>query len=200
MRRACLRLEVGATLLLPLALVAQSTIKITSPADGLVVRPGQTIDVQVAISGPFSLVAVTDPSPTMDIARHVLKNPPYRFDVTVPPNGPPGIYMITAELHAPTGVYPVVSDTVRVDVELPNSPRGLRVSPGESDVQVGGGTDLKVLGIFKEGNEVVLNRSSHTTYQAYPAGIVSVSKEGQVTANAPGTATILDSIKTCRRE
>jgi hypothetical protein len=56
---------------------------------------------------------------------------------------------------------------------------------------VGDGIDLKVFGIFEKGEEVVLGRSSRTTYEAYPAGIVSVSKEGQVIAKVPGTATIV---------
>jgi hypothetical protein len=123
MGRTLFRFGLWAILLVPAALSAQSTIKITSPISGLVVRPGQTIHVQVEISGPFSTVAVTDPSPTMDIPRHVLRNPPYWFDVTVPLNGSPGLYRITAELHARTGVYPVVSDSVVLDVEMSDSPR-----------------------------------------------------------------------------
>src|SRR5712691_11346685 len=170
MGRTLLRFGTGATLLLPFVLLAQSTIKITSPANGLVVRPGQTIDVQVAISGPFSLVAVTDPSPTMDIPRHTLISQPYRFDVTVPPAGSPGLYIITASLYAPTGVYPVVSDTLWVDVEVPESPREIRVSAGETNIQVGLGTEIKVIGIFDRGREVALSRSSRTKYEANPPG------------------------------
>ena len=178
-------------LLLPPALLSQSAIKITSPADRPVVRPGQTIDVQVETSGPAWLVAVTDPSPVMTIARHSLRFPPYRFSVTVPANGAPGLHMITAEFYDDRHVIARALDTVWVDVERPDSPRELRVSAGLKEIQVGHGVDLAVRGIFAGGEDVYLNQSTRTTYEAYPPDAVSVSKEGQVIAKKPGTATII---------
>ncbi len=191
MRQSHLAFGLTATLLLPSALLAQSTLKITSPANGVVVRAGQTIEVQVEVAGPFSTVAVTDPSETMTNARYVLRSPPYRFSVTVPARGAPGPYMITAELHDDRRAVPILSDTVRVDVERPDSPRELRVSADQKEVQVGLGALLTVMGVFPAGEEVYLNRSTRTTYESFPPENFSVNEQGQAIAKKPGRATIV---------
>lgn len=174
----------------PGVVFGQGTIKITSPASNSVFRPGQTIDVEVAVTGRFSVVRVSDPSPTVDIPLHKLESPPYRCDLTAPTKRPPGKYMIAASLYAPTNAA-VASDTVWIDVEREDSPREIRIGAPSTTLQIGSGTDLTVTGIYADNDRVDLTRSTRTTYTSDPTGIVSVSKEGQVVALTPGFVRLL---------
>lgn len=98
--------------------------------------------------------------------------------------------MITASLYTPSKVA-IASDTVWIDVERLASPQKIRIGAGSTNFQVGLGTEIKVTGTFDDGDEIDLSRSTRTTYEADPLGIVSVSKEGQVRALAPGAATVI---------
>jgi Bacterial Ig-like domain (group 2) len=190
MRRSVVLLGVAAIALVPMELLAQSAIKITSPTSDLVVRPGQTLGVDVSVSGPYSLVYLSGPSTTITVPHQSLDTRPYLFHVTVPERSAPGRYMITASLYTPSRVS-IASDTIWIDVERPDSPRNIRIGAGSTNFQVGLGTELKVVGTFEGGTEIDLSHSTRTTYAPDSTGVVSVSKEGQVTALAPGAATIL---------
>ena len=174
-----------------MALLAQSTIKITSPANDLVVRPGQTIEVQASVAGPFSIVSLTGPSTTVELVGKVLYSPPYLFHVTVPAASVPGRQMIRAALYASENIYPVVSDTLWLDVERPDSPQKITIAETPTSFEVGQGTILEVMGKFDEAGDVNLSRSSRTTFAAEPAGIVAIGKDGQVNALASGKARII---------
>jgi len=173
----------------PSALLGQPALKIVAPADDVVVYPGKTITVEVSVSGPFSLVALEQPLIGLNQS---LKAPPYFFQVTVPETIGPGRYNVNASIYAPGKVFPVAKDMVWIDIEPAGVPRKLRIE-GDYDktLQVGGGADLRVIGTLEGGRDVFLSRSTRTTYEAVPPGIVSVSKEGQVRALAPGSATII---------
>jgi len=86
----------------------------------------------------------------------------------------------------------VVSDTLWIDVERPDSPRQIRITNAALHfAQVDAGDDLQVMGIFDAAGEVNVSRSSRTTYETDPPGIVSVDRAGQVRGLAPGAARIL---------
>jgi hypothetical protein len=92
------RLARLAVLALVLAVSAMSTslmaqtLKITSPADGTVVRPGETITVTVTVSGgtvPLVVLGVTFRYHAMLMA------PPHRFSVRIPSEATLGRYVYT---------------------------------------------------------------------------------------------------------
>jgi len=73
-----------ATLLCAGAALAQATLQITSPADGTLVSPGQTITVTVSASpgGVFTGVGVGGEGPIA--LSQLLTVPPYQFAVKIP--------------------------------------------------------------------------------------------------------------------
>ena len=69
-------------------------LQITSPANGTVVNPGQTIDVVVTpTSGDtFNAVLLTGDLPI----DQTLATPPYKFSITIPPKATIGKHFLTA--------------------------------------------------------------------------------------------------------
>jgi len=64
------------------SLKAQPALKITSPANGASVEPGQTLNITVAASGgTFRMVAVWGTNPLG--TSQVLATPPYNFSIGV---------------------------------------------------------------------------------------------------------------------
>lgn len=106
MARVLILLGTVAIALLPFGLGAQPTIKIASPASDLVVLPGQTIDVQVLVSGPYSLVYLSGPSTTITVPYESLESPPYvlpRSCATALRTGP--IHDNRVAVHPEQGCY-----------------------------------------------------------------------------------------------
>jgi hypothetical protein len=170
---------------------AQATIEITEPKAGIVVNPGQTVDVEVSASGgSFSSVGIVAPGYVN--RDYVLKSPPYRFSFTVPPipskGIAPGLEPIGAMGSTASG--PVFAQ-VSIDIERPDSPRKITVDHSRLELPVGGKLPIAVFGTYGDGTEVNLSRSTETTYQPASAGVVTLGSEGQVTALAPGSTTIV---------
>jgi hypothetical protein len=177
--------------MLPIALPGQTTIKITSPASDLVVHPGQTVDVAVSATGAFSWVGLSGASSTLPLNEQSRDSPPYLFHVTIPAACTLGRSPIEASLYRLGSLNPVASETVWLDVERPDSPRQIRITNAALHfAQVDARDDLQVLGMFDAG-EVNLSRSSRTSYETEPPGIVSVDRAGQVRGLAPGAARIV---------
>ncbi len=170
-----------------------ATLKITSPASGVVVHPGQTIDMEVMVSGPYSFVGISESLGVLVGLGRSLGAPPYKFPIQIPAVINPGPYAITAELYDFGGRINsrVASDTIILDVEPSAPPRKIRIKDNAYPLRfpVGGGSDLFVEGTFEGTNEVYLNQSTLTTYQTEPSGIVSVSW-GQLRGLAPGMAKV----------
>src|SRR3954451_12908971 len=73
---------------------AEPSLQITSPADGTVVFPGQSVTVTVSASGTFLQVFLLSESP-LGLSQ-VLSAPPYTFTLTIPPDIRPNKYAVTA--------------------------------------------------------------------------------------------------------
>jgi hypothetical protein len=169
------------------------TLRITSPVSGVVVHPGQTVDIEAMVSGPYSLIAIRESLGVIIPGERSLSSPPYRFLVQVPAMITPRRYAITAELLDTRGgrINPVVtSDTITLDVEPSAPPQKLTIKESYYPLRfpVGDGRDLYVTGTFGP-DELNLNNSTLTTYKTEPPGIVSVS-EGQIKGLAPGSAEV----------
>jgi hypothetical protein len=182
-------LSIAATTL-SVELRAQPTIRITSPASDLVVHPGDTVTVQAVVTGPYSLVGVTDPSARIAEPSVFLKSPPYLFRLTIPTSAVPSRAVIRTALYDPDKADPIASDSISFDVERADSPREIRVTGPRTDLQVGSDSGVGVIGIFDGDQEVPLSESLRTIYEVIPAGIVSVNN-GRVAALTPGKAQIV---------
>src|SRR5579864_7286671 len=78
-------------------LVAQPSLRITSPAEGTVVRPGDSLTMTVEASPPgaFQLVFVGGSEP-ISYSKEKLTSPPYRFTIQIPSRIRPDKYALTA--------------------------------------------------------------------------------------------------------
>jgi hypothetical protein len=168
-----------------------ATVKIISPDSGLMVHPGQTVDIEVAVTGQYSLVAISESLGVIIGSERSLGAAPYLFRVQIPARLNPRPYAITATLYAPGRINPAVAtDSITLDVEPLAPPRKLSIDPDRPLIlPVGGASQLYVNGTFDGQNELNLNWSTLTTYQTDPPGIVSVDLGG-ISALAPGTAKV----------
>ena len=188
------RLSKQASALLPaltltVSLQASPAVTITSPVDGAVFHPGQTMIVTVdATPLAFKTVGVAGKLP-LGFSK-ILYAPPYRFLMKIPPNIDPGPYTLIAVgvLHSGEAVH---SPWVRVAIERPDSP--LRI---ESDLHtlildyIGESIHLVVEGTFADGSKISLTRSTFTKYESDTPDVVTVDAHGIAVAISPGSAKI----------
>lgn len=193
-----------ALLVLPLILSAciaaeKPFVKIKSPANGTVVHPGQRLTMIVDAT-PFAFWAVVG-SP---LGTTSFSGPPYRIDLSIPPDCIPGIYGVRVwgvppgrPLMVPADKKEdIVKDDIELDVELSDSPKSLRwelwglYNVPESIHAVGDIRQLSITGTFADGTEVELRRSKLTSYEGSPPSVVTIDSEGTVTAIGPGSAKI----------
>jgi len=169
---------------------AEPTLRITSPVDGVVVNPGQTVKVTVEASGgPFQAVFIIGHYSIG--ATRPLAVPPYEFDVYIPEKIQPGKYLITARGSTSPG-HGARSKSVVLMVERADEPTKLRVQPsGLYGMLVGDKGHPQVEGIVGEGEVVQLTASKRTEYSSMDPKIASVEEYGIVTALSPGSTTLV---------
>lgn len=172
----------------PGRLPAQAVLQITSPTNGAIVNPGQTMVVDVSASGVVLAAArITAQDPIK--SGQVLIAPPYQFAITIPTKIRPGPYSLVAEGSSVSSAVPS-SDPVSIDVERTDTPQSIAAGP-VLELAIGEHSPVRVDGTYTDGSVVDLSRSTQTTYDTDPAGIVSVTKEGLVTGLAGGSTTIV---------
>ena len=165
-------------------LVAQPSLRITSPADRTTISPGETLTVTVEATPGSQTVLVGSPFGYGD----GLKTPPYRFTLHIESNLRPRRYPITAIGFVIPG-QAVASDPIFVQVEWPDQPVRLRVETSDTFFK-----DMKyvdVIGEFADGTSTYLNESTHISFASATPAIARVDKVGYVTLVSPGQATIV---------
>lgn len=91
--------------LAPGRLSAQALLQITSPTNGAIVNPGQTMVVDVSASGMVLAAArITAQDPIK--SGQVLIAPPYQFSITIPTKIRPGPYTLVAEGSSVSSAVP----------------------------------------------------------------------------------------------
>lgn len=172
-------------------LAAQPSLRITSPADGTVVHPGDTLIVVVDVSPPtgtFQLVFVVGFDP-IGFSKEALNAPPYRFTLNIPRSISPRKYPLTASGFTSPG-HPVSSDPIVIAVEREDSPLEISVYPIVADFIMDQKRYLQVTGRYADGTEADLTQSSQISYVSSAPGIATVGPQGIVTPVAPGSARI----------
>jgi hypothetical protein len=172
----------------PGRLTAQAVLLITSPTNGAIVNPGQTMMVDVSVSGiVLAATRITAQDPIK--SGQVLIAPPYQFSITIPTKIRPVPYTLVAEGTSVSSAVPS-SVPVSIDVEHTATPQSLAAGTA-LELAIGEHSPVRVDGTYSDGSVVDLSRSTQTTYDTDPAGIVSVTSEGLVTGLAGGSTTIV---------
>jgi Bacterial Ig domain len=190
-------------------LMAQPTLRITSPTEGAVVNPGQvlTVTVEASPKDAFDDVAVIGWSPIG--LQQVLTAPPYRFSLRIPQSIVPArSYHLTAAggLHEIRS-EPVYSGAVSIQVERADIatsliPGDYYINSGEYPStsmhvyrslrlsRVGIAEMLYVRGIFADHEQVDLTESSYLKHSSDNPRVAKVDERGTVVATGTGSARI----------
>jgi len=171
-------------------LLAQPTLKITEPKDGIEVNAGQILDVTVEASPPGAFRAVIVMGQGRIGFSDSLPAPPYHFKLPVPIDTTPGPNAITANGFSRPGEG-INSAAVHIQVEHVGPPLRLMATPEILGFQhLGDEVQVLADGEFADARRVSLDRSIYTTYVSDAPGVASVTDGGQVTAVGPGSAKI----------
>ena len=168
---------------LALPLQAESKLQIRSPRNGTVVKPGETVTVEVSSSISYAHVVVAGTGPIG--YSQGLTAPPFVFSIRIPVDITPGQYQITAGGVAQSGQLDS-SEPISIDVERPDKPISLKLQPLHLHLSVGDKIALSVWGTYTDGSVVNLRRSSQITYMSESPSIATVTKDGWVTAAGVG--------------
>lgn len=173
-------------------------VKITSPKSGVVVRAGEHLTMTVDAT-PRAFAEVTAPA----VFAGSSSGPPYEFSITVPSDMDPGLHTVVvigipaSGLKAVKSDKDLVQDEIDLDVERIDGPASIKVQlldmriNAEAGFQhIGETRRFEVTGVFADGTEVDLRRSTLNVYVCIPDYVVKVDGEGVVTAIGHGRAKI----------
>jgi uncharacterized protein YjdB len=165
------------------------TLQISSPADGAVVTPGQTLTVTVN-ADPAAVSGVIIIGQTTLGITPLITAPPYQFSIDIPADITAGNYTLTALGFPLSGTGPILS-TVTIDIERSDTPIGISSDPASIPFSYAGVTCyLFITGAFADGSQVALAESTRITYSSDALAVATVDERGAVTAVAPGSANI----------
>jgi len=169
----------------------QPSIQITSPSDGTIVTPGQTIIVKVTTvpgSNFSNGVGLVTEQPIQGNQTTITR--PYQFSVTIPNNISAGKYAITA-IGFSRSSQGVFSAPISVDVENTGNPTQLQAeTPQLMFESIGEQLPIQILGGFPNGSTLPLNESSKISFVSANTAIATVNSTGMVTAVGLGDTTV----------
>ena len=172
-----------------LPLHAQPALQITSPVNGAVFSPGQTVAVTVNPSGSgFSYIGVFGEDPLGFSA--LVSTAPYQFSLPIPTTAVQRQYRITA-VGVIGAAEPVFSPSITITVQRSDAPVTVRVEPAVLQLRIGQKAYLRVVSTYGDGSTAVLTKSASTTYTSNSTAIATVNNYGAVTAVGSGATTIL---------
>jgi Bacterial Ig-like domain (group 2) len=177
----------------------QDLLRITSPASGTVVRPGQTVTISVSADYSVEKLALFGQHPlgvgqvfsggVGVVARGQGELRPLQFVLRIPKEIQPGIYRVTAIGRVSDG--DVESEALTLDVEKAQEPVRIWAEPTSIQfTRSGDRIPLRVLGAFSDASNEELTKSTKTTFASADPRVATVGAGGMVTALAPGKTTI----------
>jgi len=172
------------------SLAQQPLLQITSPSNGTIVNPGQTLSVSVTspAGATFTQVDVIGEAPIGISA--VGSSLPAQFSLSIPSDIDCGQYRLTAEGTTTTG-QTAESASIIIDVERPDLPVSLSTFPSGIFLQQPSQTiPLIVMGTFADGSILDVTGSSYVSYTSGNTAVATVDQHGMVTAVAPGSGYI----------
>lgn len=176
----------------PVCHAQQSQLQITSPTDGTIANPGQTLTVSVTSPGnaSFSGVFLIGENPIGFSPSQT--SVPAQFSITIPADTDAGPHMLTA-MGTTTSGQTVQSATILIDVERPDMPVALSAQMPASQVTLealGQQFHAILFAAFSDGSVLAVTQSSYVAYSSSDTTIATVDNNGMVTGISAGTATI----------
>ena len=165
-------------------LLAQPTLRITSPSNGTVVTPGQSLKVTVEATPADAFKSMSIIATWQGAEGRV--SPPWEFTIKVPETAGARKHALTA-VGAVTPGQPIYSSAISLVLEPSDAPATLRVQPSVLSLTPGGTGHLLVFGDFAGGRQMVLTESTRLKFTMDNPGILTVGDQGIVTALAPGS-------------
>jgi hypothetical protein len=126
------------------ASLSAQTVRITSPAEGTVFHPGQTMNV-TADATPLAFKTVIAASRWPIRRSPPLASPPYQFRMPIPLDIVPGPYPLTAVGVTHAGIV-IGSMPIRVAIERPDAPQALASDASMDFDHLGASVNLVVYG------------------------------------------------------
>jgi hypothetical protein len=168
--------------------IAQS-LGITSPSNGAVVSPGQTLTVSVSSpnNSTFSKVVVLGEGELgfTPVATSV----PAQFSLRVPAQIACRHYLLSAAGVTTSGLE--VSTSITIDVERPDMPYAITTQMRQIIFEAEGETStIDLFARFQDGTVLPVQESSNVSYQSSNLGVATVDASGGVIAIANGHADI----------
>jgi hypothetical protein len=166
----------------------QPSVQITSPTEGTVASPGQTLAVTVAASGAnFQMVSVIGQAPLG--FSGVLSAPPFQFSIQIPSDTSPRRYTLTAVGTIAPGQN-VTSAPISIDVERSDAPTAVNVEPALLMLRVSDPGFLRVVATYADDSTADVSQSTQIVYASDKPAVATVDSVGRVTAVGPGSASI----------
>ncbi len=165
-------------------------LQISSPANGSVVNPGQTLSVTVTSPAGlgFQMISLIGPEPVG--LNTLATSAPAQFSIAIPADADCRIYTLTADGLTQSGQH-VTSAPIQIDLERPDLPLSLSASDvGLVLESLGEQIHLRVLAIFSDGSTINVTNSSRLSYASSNTTVATVDPSATVTAAAAGRATI----------
>lgn len=180
-------------------LAAQPSLRITSPANGTIVHPGQslTVTVEASPAGAFQQVIVIGWDP-IGFAQP-LSAPPYRFTIQIPIKIVPRRYLLTADGMTSPG-HGATSDPIEIVVERSGSPIRLHVEPSLLDLSLSEKGYLRVVGEYADGTSTDVTNSTKIVFSSSTPTVATAQPYGIVIPVAPGSAKIIATCGTVKAE
>ena len=165
---------------------SQPTLQITSPPDGTVVAPGETITVVVTPATGINFVSVIIVGEDAIGFSEAKIAPPFEFSLTIPSNISPRDYQIRARAAITPGTG-AKSSPITLIVEKPDPVLQLRAEPQTIYFEfTGDRIPLSVIGTFSDGKTLDIAESTRTTYSSNDPTVATVDSTGVVMAVGPG--------------
>lgn len=169
----------------------QPLLQITSPNDGTVVNPGQTMTVVVSSPAGVSFNSVVlrgeDPIGFSNAATAV----PATFSITIPAEIDCRKYSLRA-LGATAAGDVADSDFIDLDVERADMPLSLSSQfPSLTMEAQGQVSPMMLTATFSDGSALQVTESTKVTYQSTNTLVFTVDGTGAATAVAPGNASLI---------
>ena len=168
------------------AAAVPSALVITSPPNGSVFEPGQTVVLTVEPQGAIpEAVAVISP-----LGTDINTQPPFTLSITIPVKEPLGVKRLTAVTRGRSDNEPIQA-AIDVHVETATPITSIRIDP--SDLFLG---RFLFVGLncfepgFADGQTRIITKSLEIRYASSNPQVATVAPDGLVKAVGEGTATI----------
>lgn len=166
---------------------AQPLLRIISPADGAVVEPGDTVAFKVEATGNVTDVFVGGENPLP--WSEPRSSPLYEFTIKIPKTVSLRRYYFAALGHL-TGKM-VTSEKITLDIQRKERPVSTDVQPRTLRLAVGETGYLGVTGTYPDGSISDITEETTTEYLPKSPEVVTVKRDGRVTAVGPGKTQIV---------